>query len=224
MSTKVPRSKENDYTREWRRRAGASSRIAPAPRSSMSAATRSIRRCCRATSRTSWASPRCRSGWPGRFRINGEHAQGDFYIPMATSEGTLVASYNRGMRLLAKAAASRPRSWRVPCSARRSSSSTMRSRAREFGEWVGEHFEEIRAVAETTTSRASSQNRPVLDRPAAQPALQLHDRRCGRPEHDRQGHAGGLRVDPGELSRAAASTSCRATSTPTRSTRRSTCC
>ena len=34
--------------------------------------------------------------------VNGEHAKGDFYVPLATSEGTLVASYNRGMRLLSE--------------------------------------------------------------------------------------------------------------------------
>ncbi len=39
-------------------------------------------------------------GLAGPLRINGEHAQGDFYVPLATLEGTLVASYNRGMRLL----------------------------------------------------------------------------------------------------------------------------
>jgi len=39
-------------------------------------------------------------GLAGPLRINGEHAQGDFYIPMATTEGTLVASYSRGMRIL----------------------------------------------------------------------------------------------------------------------------
>src|SRR5512135_2313176 len=39
-------------------------------------------------------------GVAGPIRINGEHARGDFYVPMATTEGTLVASYNRGMRLL----------------------------------------------------------------------------------------------------------------------------
>ena len=41
-------------------------------------------------------------GLAGPLRINGEHARGDFYIPLATSEGTLVASYNRGMRLLSE--------------------------------------------------------------------------------------------------------------------------
>src|SRR5918992_703010 len=36
-------------------------------------------------------------GFAGPVRINGEHAQGEFIIPLATAEGTLVASYNRGM-------------------------------------------------------------------------------------------------------------------------------
>src|SRR4051794_20206548 len=42
-------------------------------------------------------------GLAGPLRVNGEHAQGDFYVPLATAEGTLVASYNRGMRLLHEA-------------------------------------------------------------------------------------------------------------------------
>ena len=33
-------------------------------------------------------------GIAGPLRINGEHAQGSFYIALATTEGTLVASYN----------------------------------------------------------------------------------------------------------------------------------
>ena len=39
-------------------------------------------------------------GLAGPLLINGEHAQGEFFVPLATTEGTLVASYNRGMRLL----------------------------------------------------------------------------------------------------------------------------
>ncbi|HEU0076502.1 MAG TPA: hypothetical protein VFQ76_02565, partial [Longimicrobiaceae bacterium] len=39
-------------------------------------------------------------GIAGPLRVNGEHARGEFLVPLATSEGTLVASYNRGMRVL----------------------------------------------------------------------------------------------------------------------------
>ena len=42
-------------------------------------------------------------GFAGPLRVNGEHAQGDFYVPMATTEGTLVASYSRGMSLTRQA-------------------------------------------------------------------------------------------------------------------------
>ena len=42
-------------------------------------------------------------GLAGPLLVNGEHAQGEFYVPLATAEGTLIASYNRGMRLLYEA-------------------------------------------------------------------------------------------------------------------------
>jgi hydroxymethylglutaryl-CoA reductase (NADPH) len=38
-------------------------------------------------------------GVAGPLTVQGEHAQDDFLIPLATSEGTLVASYNRGMKV-----------------------------------------------------------------------------------------------------------------------------
>ncbi|MFT5573584.1 MAG: hydroxymethylglutaryl-CoA reductase (NADPH) [Cryomorphaceae bacterium] len=41
-------------------------------------------------------------GLAGPILVNGQHAQGYFYVPMATTEGTLVASYSRGMRLLSE--------------------------------------------------------------------------------------------------------------------------
>ncbi len=39
-------------------------------------------------------------GFAGPIKINGEHAQGEFIVPLAATEGTLVASYNRGMKVL----------------------------------------------------------------------------------------------------------------------------
>lgn len=39
----------------------------------------------------------------GPLRVNGTHAQGDFYVPLATTEAALVASYGRGAQLISAA-------------------------------------------------------------------------------------------------------------------------
>lgn len=39
-------------------------------------------------------------GLAGPLLIHGDHARGEFYVPLATTEGSLVASYNRGMRVI----------------------------------------------------------------------------------------------------------------------------
>ena len=36
-------------------------------------------------------------GIAGPLLVDGEHARGTFYVPLATTEGALVASYNYGM-------------------------------------------------------------------------------------------------------------------------------
>jgi hydroxymethylglutaryl-CoA reductase (NADPH) len=90
-------------------------------------------------------------GVAGPFRINGEHAHGDFYVPLATTEGTLVASYNRGMRLLnecggVRASVVDEQMQRAPVFVFDDAVA-----AREFGRWVDEHEDGIRAAAEATT-------------------------------------------------------------------------
>ncbi len=42
-------------------------------------------------------------GLAGPLRVRGEHARGIFYVPLATTEGALVRSYERGMVLLTRA-------------------------------------------------------------------------------------------------------------------------
>jgi hydroxymethylglutaryl-CoA reductase (NADPH) len=42
-------------------------------------------------------------GVAGPLRVNGEHARGTFYVPLATTEGALVRSYERGMVALTRA-------------------------------------------------------------------------------------------------------------------------
>jgi hydroxymethylglutaryl-CoA reductase (NADPH) len=93
-------------------------------------------------------------GFAGPITINGEHAKGDFLVPMATTEGTLVASYNRGIKVLnlsggVTCTVSDDRMQRAPVfvfdSARE---------AREFRDWVNDNLEEIRSAAEATSSIA----------------------------------------------------------------------
>ena len=91
-------------------------------------------------------------GIAGPLRITGEHARGDFYVPRATTEGTLVASYNRGMRLLGECGG--VRTTVVEDSMQRAPVFLFEDalQAREFGAWVEEHTDGIRAAAEATTS------------------------------------------------------------------------
>jgi hydroxymethylglutaryl-CoA reductase (NADPH) len=90
-------------------------------------------------------------GLAGPLLVNGEHAQGEFYVPMATAEGTLVASYNRGMRLLYESGGvtttiMADHMQRAPAFIFASARD-----ARAFSGWLDDHFDEIKAAAESTT-------------------------------------------------------------------------
>ena len=91
-------------------------------------------------------------GLAGPVLINGEHAQGNFYVPMATTEGTLVASYSRGMRLLSEVGGVKTTvieryMQRAPVFHFEDASD-----ARDFGEWITANIDSIRQSAEATTS------------------------------------------------------------------------
>jgi hydroxymethylglutaryl-CoA reductase (NADPH) len=90
-------------------------------------------------------------GLAGPLLVNGEHADGDFYVPMATAEGTLVASYNRGMKLVREAGG--VTTTVMDDAMQRAPAFVFESarEARDFGEWLDENFDEIKAAAETTT-------------------------------------------------------------------------
>ncbi|MBI1391244.1 MAG: hydroxymethylglutaryl-CoA reductase [Alphaproteobacteria bacterium] len=91
-------------------------------------------------------------GLAGPIRINGEHAQGDFYVPLATTEGTLVASYNRGMRLLGEAGGVKTTVVERYMQRAPVFHFSDAREARAFGEWVEANIDAIREVAEGTTS------------------------------------------------------------------------
>ena len=90
-------------------------------------------------------------GVAGPLRVNGLYAQGDYPVPLATSEAALVASYHRGATLLTAAGG---------CSAMLVYKSLNRAPAfcfnsiREAGKfvaWVMEHFPELQQIADATT-------------------------------------------------------------------------
>lgn len=96
-------------------------------------------------------------GFAGPLTICGEHAQGDFIVPMATTEGTLVASYNRGMKVLNLSGG-------VKCtvigdSMQRAPVFVFDSaiEARDFVAWVKDNFATITEEAESTSSVARLQ-------------------------------------------------------------------
>jgi hydroxymethylglutaryl-CoA reductase (NADPH) len=91
-------------------------------------------------------------GVAGPLLVNGEHAKGEFYVPMATIEGTLVASYNRGMRVIRESGGimttvTGEAMQRAPVFMFRNARD-----ARDFGLWLKDNFEAIKAQAESTTS------------------------------------------------------------------------
>jgi hydroxymethylglutaryl-CoA reductase (NADPH) len=96
-------------------------------------------------------------GLAGPLHVQGEHAQGDFLIPMATTEGTLVASYNRGMQVLnlcggVKCTVIGDAMQRAPVFVFDDARG-----ARDFGRWVADNLEQIRPQAESTSRVAKLQ-------------------------------------------------------------------
>ena len=91
------------------------------------------------------------TGIVGPLRINGLHAQGDFYVPLATSEGALVASYSRGAKVVTLAGGASclttvEQVQRAPGFA----FDTM-AEAIQFAAWAVGEFDHIRDVAERRT-------------------------------------------------------------------------
>ncbi|OGW39747.1 MAG: 3-hydroxy-3-methylglutaryl-CoA reductase [Nitrospirae bacterium GWC2_56_14] len=94
-------------------------------------------------------------GLAGPLRVNGLFAQGDYYLPLATTEAALVASYHRGACLISQVGG---------CSAMLLAEGVSRSpgfafatarQAGLFAAWVIEHLDEIRSAAQSTTRHGS---------------------------------------------------------------------
>ena len=90
-------------------------------------------------------------GLAGPIRVNGLFARGDYYVPLATTEAALVASYSRGSQLLTEAGG---------CTAVlvnegvcRAPGFAFRNLAEcgQFVLWVSTHLEDLKHAGESTT-------------------------------------------------------------------------
>lgn len=90
-------------------------------------------------------------GLAGPLRVNGLFAQGDYFIPLATTEAALVASYNRGIKLITESGGCTSILFnsyinRCPCFAFHNL-----IEAGEFLIWINQNFDIIKKQAELTT-------------------------------------------------------------------------
>jgi hydroxymethylglutaryl-CoA reductase (NADPH) len=87
----------------------------------------------------------------GPLRVNGIFAKGDYYAPLATTEAALVASYNRGARLISSVGGCTTGT--LAEGVHRSPGFAFRTttEAGLFVAWVCSNFEMLQAAAKTTT-------------------------------------------------------------------------
>jgi len=90
-------------------------------------------------------------GIAGPIRVNGEDAEGLFYVPMATTEGAIIYTYTRGMHLISLAGGANARMVRDEIHISPIFVFENLEAARTFSTWLGDHFEQIKSEAEKTT-------------------------------------------------------------------------
>ena len=90
-------------------------------------------------------------GVAGPLKINGDYAQGEFYVPLATSEGALIASINRGCSVITGAGGVTTKiigdkMTRAPVIKAESVTDAL-----EIKSWIENNFKELKKAAEVTT-------------------------------------------------------------------------
>lgn len=90
-------------------------------------------------------------GVVGPLRVNGDHAAGEFYVPMATTEGALVASVARGAQALTVSGGAFTKIVREGVHRTPVFVFDSLDEMADFGAWTRNNFDAIREVAESTT-------------------------------------------------------------------------
>ncbi|WFN34444.1 hydroxymethylglutaryl-CoA reductase (NADPH) [Methanogenium sp. S4BF] len=91
-------------------------------------------------------------GVAGPLRVKGEYADAAYYLPLATTEGALIASVNRGCRAITKAGGAEVRIQRDGMTRAPVFACDSVPHAVEAARWVEDHFMVLAEAAATTTS------------------------------------------------------------------------
>ncbi|MCQ1536951.1 hydroxymethylglutaryl-CoA reductase (NADPH) [Methanosarcina sp. KYL-1] len=92
-------------------------------------------------------------GVAGLLKVNGEYADSEYYIPLATTEGALVASVNRGCSVITRSGGANVRIFEDEMTRAPVFKLESLDRTKKFYDWVKnpETFEQMKEVAEKTT-------------------------------------------------------------------------
>ena len=152
MKPEIPRSKDNDYSPEMLEQRQAFIEEQTGARLEHSKQYSFDPQSMSGNIESIWGVSQIPIGLAGPLLINGEHAEGEFYVPMATVEGTMLASYNRGMKVIRDSGGVTTTvcgeaMQRAPVFVFNNA-----RQARDFAVWLDDNFEAIKAQAEETTS------------------------------------------------------------------------
>lgn len=90
-------------------------------------------------------------GVAGPLRVEGLFARGEYYVPLATTEAALVASYHRGSRLITAAGGCRAMLCDNAVSRAPGFAFRTLNEARAFVQWASQNFDNFRDQASTKT-------------------------------------------------------------------------
>jgi hydroxymethylglutaryl-CoA reductase (NADPH) len=90
-------------------------------------------------------------GIAGPYTIRGQNVDGEVFIPMATTEGALVASYGRGMKAISASGGAHTRLVSAELTAGVTFVFASQLDAHGFIAWLGRATEALRTCAEATT-------------------------------------------------------------------------
>jgi len=91
-------------------------------------------------------------GIAGPLRVNGTYAKGSFYVPLATTEGTLVSTYQYGMRAISEAGGANAYVLGdaldiAPCFVLADARAAI-----ALADWLGAHLADLQAIAAESTA------------------------------------------------------------------------